>query len=598
MPAATSELSERIRQAAAHPARRDLRGCAPCKDRMLAKMKAGLLIKARCLLLPWGMPVRLEALGRGFDALGYDTEIIKRNGSSDWHTRAAKYIRRWKPQFVVTWQRFWGPKGLEVERAARENGSLLVVTDHGVWPHYQSAMFDPCGENAASTLAFRFRSMADTQVGAAAIERGRELLAEMTATLEARAREGEADLAAIGMEGHPLAARAPGSFALVALQRRDKVLDLDAAAEYRNHSTLARDLIAAAARAGQFLAIKKHPQGKPLEVRHKGPNHIVLDEKTRNGDRNNRLFAWLVSRCSHLITVNSTTWTLAVALGKPVACLGRGWYSGNGVVAECASPAEAVKIPTMDLALARDFLALMLARQVHKDDLEDPVKVRAVLGRIYPGVEVPGLSPEAEAATVRNGGERATAPTVEGINIAHVGRYRFAASQVPDGANVLDLGCGSGYGAFILASLSTAAAVRAVDVDARAVAYARKHYPHPQVRHGTLTGSLLLGADARYDMIVCLETIEHIEDDVRALTEIARVLRPGGRLVMSTPNGKVRKRVNRFHHRHYTPETLGELIEGSGLRVVDRRSQKNRRTETVVPGVAGRYLVYVAEKRG
>ena len=67
-------------------------------------------------------------------------------------------------------------------------------------------------------------------------------------------------------------------------------------------------------------------------------------------------------------------------------------------------------------------------------------------------------------------------------------------------------------------------------------------------------------ADKTYDTALCIEVIEHIDDDEKALSEIARVLKPDGRGVFTTPNGKVMPNINPYHVRHYSPKDfLGKL---------------------------------------
>jgi len=199
-----------------------------------------------------------------------------------------------------------------------------------------------------------------------------------------------------------------------------------------------------------------------------------------------------------------------------------------------------------------------------------------------------------ESRRVRNRGERATAPTLDGVNQAHVGRYRFAALQVRPGDRVLDAGCGSGYGARILADAG--GLVHAVDVSSEAVAYARRYYPHPDLTHyaGDLVGGWT--PPARYRVAVCLETIEHVRRPDALLVMLARALEPAGRLVLSTPNARHRanRRPNRFHRHVFTDAGLLRLAQAAGFQAVSFFSQPRRDSERVVSGARGRYLILVA----
>lgn len=66
--------------------------------------------------------------------------------------------------------------------------------------------------------------------------------------------------------------------------------------------------------------------------------------------------------------------------------------------------------------------------------------------------------------------------------------------------------------------------------------------------------------DESFDTVLMIEVIEHVEGDRQTLKEIRRVLRPGGRLILATPNGATFPEPARYHLRHYTPEALRELV--------------------------------------
>ena len=98
---------------------------------------------------------------------------------------------------------------------------------------------------------------------------------------------------------------------------------------------------------------------------------------------------------------------------------------------------------------------------------------------------------------------------------------------------MLDAGCGVGYGSAYLAEV--ASRVVGVDVSEEAIAYAQQRYRGPNVEFvvGDLT-ALEFDA-ASFDAVCSFETIEHVEDVERYLGQIARVLRPEGIFVVSTP---------------------------------------------------------------
>jgi SAM-dependent methyltransferase len=63
-----------------------------------------------------------------------------------------------------------------------------------------------------------------------------------------------------------------------------------------------------------------------------------------------------------------------------------------------------------------------------------------------------------------------------------------------------------------------------------------------------------------YDLVVSVEVLEHVEDDERFVSEVSRVLKPGGRFIMTTPNGDYVENRNPDHKRHYKREELRRLL--------------------------------------
>jgi ubiquinone/menaquinone biosynthesis C-methylase UbiE len=114
----------------------------------------------------------------------------------------------------------------------------------------------------------------------------------------------------------------------------------------------------------------------------------------------------------------------------------------------------------------------------------------------------------------------------------HVARYRFAARYAQH-AQVLDAGCGSGYGT---AELANAATIVGIDISADAVAHARREFSKPGVHFIQGACQSLPFADASFDLLVAFEVIEHLEEWRQMLAEAHRVLRTSGVLLVSTPN--------------------------------------------------------------
>ena len=136
------------------------------------------------------------------------------------------------------------------------------------------------------------------------------------------------------------------------------------------------------------------------------------------------------------------------------------------------------------------------------------------------------------------------------------------------GQEVLEAGCGEGYGADLIASV--ARRVIAVDYDAATVAHVRSRYPRVDVLAANLAAVPM--PDASVDVVVNFQVIEHLWDQPQFITECLRLLRPGGRLLMSTPNRITfppgsDTPVNPFHTRELNAAELRELLADGGFAV-------------------------------
>ncbi|MBY0509406.1 MAG: methyltransferase domain-containing protein [Rhodospirillaceae bacterium] len=143
----------------------------------------------------------------------------------------------------------------------------------------------------------------------------------------------------------------------------------------------------------------------------------------------------------------------------------------------------------------------------------------------------------------------------------HLPRYAMA-KTLAAGKTVLDFGCGTGYGAAIMADV--AANVTGLDIDAAALAWAEKSHHNSRLafrRHDDLGASL---PEKSFDLITCFEMIEHVEHATQkaAVASMARLLRDDGVLVISTPNPDVTALygANPYHIREMTEAEFRELL--------------------------------------
>lgn len=125
---------------------------------------------------------------------------------------------------------------------------------------------------------------------------------------------------------------------------------------------------------------------------------------------------------------------------------------------------------------------------------------------------------------------------------------------------ILEAGCGEGYGAQLLAK--EGADVSALDYDDYAATHVRTAYPEVPVVRGNLVQ--LPFAQQSFDVVVSLQTIEHLWDQDAFVADCMRVLRPGGMLAVSTPNRLTFPPGNIYHPKELSPGELRELIGSHG----------------------------------
>jgi SAM-dependent methyltransferase len=183
---------------------------------------------------------------------------------------------------------------------------------------------------------------------------------------------------------------------------------------------------------------------------------------------------------------------------------------------------------------------------------------------------LPGDTSPAADAVLTLTGER-TIPDLDIENYwfrRHEVVYRRLAPRCA-GRDVLEAGCGEGYGADLIAGV--ARRVVAVDYDEAAVAHVRSRYPSVDVMRANLAELPL--PDASLDVVVNFQVIEHLWDQTQFVNECARVLRPSGVLMVSTPNritfspGRDTP-INPFHTRELNADELTELLVDAGFRAV------------------------------
>lgn len=144
------------------------------------------------------------------------------------------------------------------------------------------------------------------------------------------------------------------------------------------------------------------------------------------------------------------------------------------------------------------------------------------------------------------------------IYLEHITRYFFAEQFVKNKV-VLDAACGSGYGTYCL-SKSGAKKVIGVDISKETINYAKSKYAAKRIEFIVGNVENLPFKDGNFDVIVSMETIEHLQYPDKFLKEAKRLLKKNGFILLSTPNSLVYPKGNIFHIHEFTEKELNKKI--------------------------------------
>lgn len=146
----------------------------------------------------------------------------------------------------------------------------------------------------------------------------------------------------------------------------------------------------------------------------------------------------------------------------------------------------------------------------------------------------------------------------------HLNRYKWADSHLKDRSRVLDVGCGSGYGDFVL--LNTALHVHGVDVSGEAIKYAKDRCRQRKTSN-RLTyevrniDNLYKISRIKHDAVVCIEMIEHLELEQQHafLSGMKKILKPDGVFLVTTPlHGE--DNTTKYHKHEFSKEEFTDLL--------------------------------------
>jgi O-antigen biosynthesis protein len=141
----------------------------------------------------------------------------------------------------------------------------------------------------------------------------------------------------------------------------------------------------------------------------------------------------------------------------------------------------------------------------------------------------------------------------------HFVRYKFASSFIED-KRVLDLGCGTGYGSDFLIKKYKPKGINAIDISAQAIEYANKNFIDNNLSFLIASAEKIPFENESFDIVICYELIEHVNNYLIVFDEIRRVLKEDGILIISTPRRKEKLR-NEFHTYEFKEEEFKNVLK-------------------------------------
>ena len=142
--------------------------------------------------------------------------------------------------------------------------------------------------------------------------------------------------------------------------------------------------------------------------------------------------------------------------------------------------------------------------------------------------------------------------------------------------NVLEIGCGEGYGVELL--YKNAAQLTLIDKSPYTAELINDKYPNTKIIQEKIPPLTQLEANS-FDVVVSFQVIEHIKDADLYIKEIHRVLKPGGKAYISTPNALKTIARNPWHYKEYTYEDLGALFGDLFSNYTIKAIQGNEKTD-------------------
>ncbi len=152
-------------------------------------------------------------------------------------------------------------------------------------------------------------------------------------------------------------------------------------------------------------------------------------------------------------------------------------------------------------------------------------------------------------------GERQVRKTLDKVGKWHKWRYSQVLPYIKEGDVVLDIGCGVGYGSYILSK--KAGKIIGIDDSQEAIDYANKYWLNENIEYKCQD---VFGIKGQYDIIVALELIEHIKDTEKLFQKFNQWTKKY--LFLTVPHISINlKTASKYHWRHFSEEDIKKYIK-------------------------------------
>ncbi|MHC4954013.1 MAG: class I SAM-dependent methyltransferase [Planctomycetota bacterium] len=165
----------------------------------------------------------------------------------------------------------------------------------------------------------------------------------------------------------------------------------------------------------------------------------------------------------------------------------------------------------------------------------------------------------------------------------------FARTELRD-PRILDLGCGRGWLAGMLSSFGP---TTAVDLSPKGIERAQERWPDVEFRAGNFFEMDL--EEGAFDVVVSQEVIEHVEDQAGYIELARKCLKPGGYLLLTTPNNAVQKRRSKELIESWQLQPTEKWLDRAGLAALAEPSFEILGSGTLLPGHGNRGILMVLD---